>query len=47
MNAQNCDGNIFQLKPTQDSEQQLDKSSEADRETTLGRDLDGNTELVG
>ena len=43
----NCDGNIIQLKPTQDSEQQLDKSSEADRETTLGRDLDGNTELVG
>ena len=43
----NCDGNIIQLKPTQDSEQQLDKSSEADRETTLGRDLDSNTELVG
>jgi hypothetical protein len=43
----NCDGNIIQLKPTQDSEQQLDKSSEADRETSLGRDLDGNTELVG
>ena len=43
----NCDGNFITLHPQQDAAQQLDKSSEADRETTLGRDLDRATELVG
>ena len=43
----NCTGNFITLHPQQDAAQQLDKSSEADRETTLGRDLDRATELVG
>ena len=42
----NCNGDIHQYFPTIDHAQQLDADTADDRDITLGRDLDKNTELI-